>query len=115
LGISIEETNERAISIKDRFIFLLENEAVHRAWRKLIVDYQVSGVQVHDPRLVAAMLVHRIEDLLTFNLPDFRRYSGITALSPARRIRTVVSGEKRFCWWLRVVMNEVIRSARMVV
>lgn len=29
-------------------------------WRRLVVNYGVSGVQVHDARLVATMLVHDV-------------------------------------------------------
>ena len=37
---------------------------------------------VHDARLVAAMIVHGIPNLLTFNLPDFKRFTEITVISP---------------------------------
>lgn len=40
------------------------------------------GVNVHDARLVAAMLVHGLTDILTFNTKDFARYSEITAVHP---------------------------------
>ena len=36
----------------------------------------------HDARLVAAMSVHGINHLLTFNIADFKRYPAITVLSP---------------------------------
>lgn len=52
-------------------------------WRRLVVAHSVSGVQVHDARLAAAMLVHRIPYLLTLNARDFARYPGITALHPS--------------------------------
>jgi hypothetical protein len=41
-------------------------------------DTLCSGVQVHDARLVAAMLVHEVTYLLTLNKRDFMRYPGIT-------------------------------------
>ena len=34
------------------------------------------------PRLVAAMKVHGIESLLTFNVQDFKRYPDISVLNP---------------------------------
>jgi hypothetical protein len=34
------------------------------------------------PRIVAAMLVHGITQLLTFNADDFKRFSDIVVLSP---------------------------------
>ncbi len=41
------------------------------------------GVNVHDARLVAAMLVHGLTHILTFNTPDFRRFSQITVVHPS--------------------------------
>ena len=44
--------------------------------------YGVIGVNVHDARLVAAMLVHGLTHILTFNTTDFARYTEITAVHP---------------------------------
>lgn len=51
-------------------------------WRRLIVSHGVSGKKAHDARLVAAMMVHSINQILTFNVDDFTRYSGIKVLQP---------------------------------
>jgi hypothetical protein len=40
-------------------------------------------VQVHDARLVAAMLAHGVPQILTLNPRDFQRYTEITVLHPA--------------------------------
>ncbi len=61
-----------------------DSEAIHAEWRRLVVKYRVSGVQVHDTRLVAAMLVHGITHILTFNPNDFARYPEITAVNPTK-------------------------------
>lgn len=53
---------------------------------KLLVSRGVSGVQVHDARLVAAMRVHGVKRILTFNDKDFVRYADIEAVHP-RAIR----------------------------
>jgi hypothetical protein len=43
----------------------------------------VKGAKVHDTRLVAFMLVHRLSYILTFNIKDFRRFrTEITPISP---------------------------------
>ncbi len=42
----------------------------------------------HDARLVAAMLVHKISQILTFNTQDFQRYPGIVVLSPQQVVGT---------------------------
>jgi len=42
----------------------------------------VSGVQVHDARLAAAMRVHGVKRILTFNDRDFARYADMEAIHP---------------------------------
>jgi predicted nucleic acid-binding protein len=81
-GFSVAETDERAALIEARFAFAGDSEATHREWRRIVVAANVSGIQVHDARLVAAMRVHGIGNLLTLNAQDFRRFSGIAVLSP---------------------------------
>lgn len=82
-GLSVEETDRRARIIETYLTFLPDCEAVHLEWRRLVVHYRVSGVQVHDTRIVAAMLAGGITHLLTFNADDFRRFSEITAVHPS--------------------------------
>jgi predicted nucleic acid-binding protein len=82
LGLSIAETDRRARVIEREAVLLPENGRVHAEWRRLVVAFGVSGVQVHDARLVAAMLANGISQLLTLNDRDFQRYSEITALHP---------------------------------
>jgi predicted nucleic acid-binding protein len=48
----------------------------------LVLRHGVIGAKVHDARLVAAMNVHGVRRLLTFNTGDFTRY-GIEVLQPA--------------------------------
>jgi predicted nucleic acid-binding protein len=82
LGLTPAETDARATLIECRFRLLTDNERVHREWRRLVVAHSVTGVQVHDARLVAAMLAHGVSRLLTLNDRDFARYPGISALHP---------------------------------
>ncbi len=67
------------------FPLLSDLPTVYAEWRNLVVNYGVSGVQVHDARLVATMLVHGVTHILTFNTSDFARYNskGIVAVDPA--------------------------------
>ncbi len=64
---------------------LAERETLYPELKRLIATYNVSGKQVHDARLVAMMLVWQIENILTLNDRDFRRYEaeGITIVTPA--------------------------------
>ncbi len=51
-------------------------------WERVVTKYRVLGKNTHDARLVAAMKVHGIENLLTFNVQDFKRYPDISVLDP---------------------------------
>lgn len=59
-----------------------ETPAVFEEWKKLVVALGVSGKNVHDAKLVAAMNVHQVTHVLTFNEADFRRYAGIVIVRP---------------------------------
>ncbi len=88
-GFSIAEADERARQIEAKLSFAPDSEATHREWRRIVVAKRVSGVQVHDARLVAAMHVHGVENLLTLNVQDFDRYEDIVVVSP----QNVLSGK----------------------
>lgn len=83
-GLSVEMADEAARQIEIAFRLLPETDAIHLEWRKLVVTRGVSGVQVHDARIVAAMKVHGITHLLTLNERDFERYPEIAAVHPSR-------------------------------
>jgi predicted nucleic acid-binding protein len=81
-GLSPQDADRTARLFEDRLRLFPENPAVHEEWRRLLVSHGISGVQVHDARLVAAMRVHRIKRILTFNDRDFVRYADIEAVHP---------------------------------
>ena len=81
-GLSPQDTDRRARFFEERLRLLPDSLAVHEEWRKLLVTQNVSGVQVHDARLVAAMRVHGVKRILTFNHKDFARYTDIEAVHP---------------------------------
>lgn len=83
-GLSPAQAEIRAKEIEARFLLLPDSIAVHQKWRQLLVAYDISGVQVHDARLVGAMLVHGVKTILTFNAKDFARYDNIEALHPSQ-------------------------------
>src|SRR5436189_5771263 len=63
-GLSPRETDRRAKFFEERLRLLPDSLAVHEEWRRLIVAHDVSGVQVHDARLAAAMRVPGVERIL---------------------------------------------------
>lgn len=82
LGLSPEEADCEVRAVESGMNLLADSEAVYREWRRIVVKYRVSGVRVHDARLAAAMHVYRVEHVLTFNVADFIRFEGISALQP---------------------------------
>jgi len=64
------------------FTLLRDERQVFRFWRELVSQRDVRGKHAHDARLVAAMLRHGVEAILTFNVSDFRNFPGIRAYSP---------------------------------
>lgn len=81
-GLSVAEADRQSLLIEKRFTLMPDTDRIHVEWRRLVVAFGVSGVQVHDARLVAVMRVHGITHLLTLNGSDFLRYSGITVVDP---------------------------------
>ena len=57
--------------------------AVFPEWEAIVAKYDTKGKVAHDARLVAAMLVHGLDAILTFNGRDFARYAGIRVFDPA--------------------------------
>lgn len=82
LGLTLDETDRLVRLMERRCTFLPDNLAVHVEWRRLLLAHQVRGVQVHDARIVAAMLTHGVTHLLTFNVNDFQRYPAIQVVHP---------------------------------
>jgi predicted nucleic acid-binding protein len=82
LGYSITETETEIENLKQMFPLLTDTAAIFSQWEKLVKTYAVKGVNVHDARLVAVMLVHGLSHILTFNVDDFRRYPEITVVNP---------------------------------
>jgi predicted nucleic acid-binding protein len=83
LGKTAAEAVAELANLKALFLWFDETPAVYGIWEHLVASTPVTGKKAHDARLVAAMTVHGLTHLLTYNTQDFRQYSGITAVSPA--------------------------------
>jgi predicted nucleic acid-binding protein len=81
-GLSPMETDRRVKLFEEKLRLLPDSLTVHQKWRALLVTHAISGVQVHDARLVATMLVHGVKYILTFNDKDYARYPEIEAFNP---------------------------------
>lgn len=82
LGLSVNEPAEQIGSFKSVFRLLPDNDSIFQEWERLVTQHQVLGKQVYDARLVAAMTVHSLTHILTFNTNDFKRFGSITATDP---------------------------------
>ncbi|HEY1949201.1 MAG TPA: PIN domain-containing protein [Bryobacteraceae bacterium] len=88
LGLSTAAARTEIERLERFFTVLRETPALYPAWKRLVFEYQVSGKSTYDARLVAAMQVHGITSILTFNPGDFRRYADIEVVDPATVVST---------------------------
>ena len=82
LGMTPEKTATEITRLEAILPFLPDIPEIHQQWRKLVIDYGVKGVNVHDAKLVAACIIHGLTHILTFNDRDFKRYKEITVVHP---------------------------------
>lgn len=80
----MDSTEMRLRLLKRHFPVLPDSPSVYEKWKGLVLAHKVIGVNVHDARLVAAMLVHGITNILTANVKDFSRYPRISAVAPTK-------------------------------
>jgi predicted nucleic acid-binding protein len=83
-GLTPTDAKRMLQRIERLFPLLSDTPAVYPEWRRLVVTHSVSGVQVHDARLVASMKANGVTHILTFNTRDFARYAleGIVVVDP---------------------------------
>jgi predicted nucleic acid-binding protein len=89
-GLSVEQVEIELLEIESRMSLLEESAASYRRWRALVSEHRVQGVQVHDARLVAAMQANHLQHILTLNISDFARFSGIRAIHPQTILKAQV-------------------------
>lgn len=82
LGLTIPAALAEVEKIESLLMLLPDTPAVYAEWKRIVMDHNVSGVQVHDARLVATMKTHGVTGLLTFDVGDFSRYTDIQVTHP---------------------------------
>lgn len=82
-GMTIQQTMVELANLHSRLTFHDDLPHLYNTWIQLVTTHGVLGKTAHDARIVAAMMNHGITHLLTFNVNDFQRYSGIIVISPA--------------------------------
>jgi predicted nucleic acid-binding protein len=83
LGLTTTDAHTQLLKLLSLFTLLVDTPAILPEWQQLVPAHDVKGKNGHDARLVAAMRVHGLTRILTFNHADFTKYTAITILSPA--------------------------------
>ena len=82
LGMRPSRALDEIVRLRGIFGCQQDTDLILPEWLKLIKDHNVSGLAAHDARIVAAMNVHSITHILTFNSADFLRYTHLTVVNP---------------------------------
>jgi predicted nucleic acid-binding protein len=82
LALSHRQTARHVARIEGLFHFLPDLPAIYGEWRRLVEAHGISGMRVYDARLAAVMNVYGIKSILTFNVDDFKSFSGIQVVQP---------------------------------
>jgi predicted nucleic acid-binding protein len=89
LGLTSAQAQAEAARVKGLFRVQAETPAVFAQWEQLVAQHQVLGKNAHDAHLVAAMMVHGVGRILTFNVADFRRFPNVTVLDPQQIVASI--------------------------
>lgn len=84
LGLSLRAALGNADAIVERSTILAENRDVAVRLRQLARTTACTGRQLDDANIVATMQAHGLTRLVTANLPDFNRFSGVDVVDLAR-------------------------------
>jgi hypothetical protein len=82
LGMSPTAVGDSLRDLIDTYELHRDEGRVFDLWQQLVSTHAVKGKNAHDARIVAAMLCHGLTTLVTFNTPDFARFTGINVFSP---------------------------------
>ena len=82
LGLTVAQTAREVSKLKLLLKLHPDTPAIFSEWENLVIQHQVIGKTTHDARLVAAMIVHNLTHILTFNIDHFKRFSNIAAIEP---------------------------------
>lgn len=80
LGLARRDAVANVTSLRDRLRFLDETDKVCDRLLTLLGEVECSGEQVHDANLVAAMLTHGVDVIVTSNGEDFTRFEGMLTI-----------------------------------
>ncbi len=83
IQMSIEQRIKYVQNIQTLFRAADETQQTTEQLLQLLKEYPTIGKQIHDANIVATMLVHGIDTLLTINIDDMKRFGDrISLISP---------------------------------
>jgi predicted nucleic acid-binding protein len=82
LGFTSTAAAAEIAHIESIFTLPQDTDGIFQVWKSLVTKHDVKGKPAHDAHLVAAMTVHGIPAILTFDTQDFVRFTNIRVLSP---------------------------------
>lgn len=83
LALTTDQAAHHLASFQRAFTLLTDPPGLFREWESLVRTNKIQGKPSHDARIVAAMRLHGITQILTFNTADFTRFPGLTPIEPA--------------------------------
>lgn len=84
LGMGQSDAVADVSALRSRLRFLTEDARAADRLTLLLGAVTRTGAQVHDANIVAAMLVHGIDTVVTSNVDDFRRFDAHVEVTPLR-------------------------------
>jgi predicted nucleic acid-binding protein len=75
LGLTVSDALDNARAFRSRMRLLAEDAKVANRLAELLEETKSSGKQVHDANVVATMLVHGVDTVVTLNTADFARFA----------------------------------------
>ena len=76
LGLTVADAIGNVRALRSRLRLLVEDAKVGDRLLALLQALQCTGKQVHDANVVATMLAHGIDTVVTLNVADFTRFEG---------------------------------------
>lgn len=82
LGLTAKQALRYVSALESLLVLFPDTPDIYREWRRMVEAHAIIGKQAHDARVVAAMNVHGIHSIVTFNTEHFRRYTHVEAVNP---------------------------------
>lgn len=80
IGLSPKDAFSTIAQAENLFPVLPDTVDLFPKWKKLLQQFHITGKTAHDTRLVAWMLIHRVNQLYTLNVAYFQRYHSLIGL-----------------------------------